>query len=75
MRFKLATAPSDEQQAAFNAVYWDLVALVKELPGIAQIPASNKLNSVEGRAQLMKIIDDGLEAAEKVREHNKLRDM
>jgi hypothetical protein len=67
MRIKLTTASPGEQQAAFNAVYWDLVALVKELPGIAQIPASNKLNSVEGRAQLMKIIDDGLAAAEKYR--------
>ena len=64
---RLTTASPAEQTAAFNAVYWDLVALVKELPGIAQIPASNKLNSVEGRTQLMKIIDDGFAAAEKVR--------
>ncbi len=52
------------QDAAFRVVYWDLVALVKELPGIAQGPATDKLNSADGRARIMKVIDDALDAAD-----------
>ncbi len=64
---RLRSASQAEQDAAFRVVYWDLVALVKELPGIAQGPATEKLNSVDGRAQVIRVIDDALDAAEKVR--------
>ena len=65
--FRLTTASTDEQTAAFNVVYWDLVELIKSLPGMAQGMATEKLNSVDGRARIMKVIDDALAAAEKVR--------
>jgi hypothetical protein len=64
---RLGQASEAEQTAAFYIVYWDLVALVKELPGIAQGPAMEKLNSVDGRARVIKVIDDALAAAEQVR--------
>ena len=63
---KLKHASEAAQTAAFNVVYWDLVALVKELPGIAQGPASDKLNSVDGRALILKVLKDAFDAAEKV---------
>jgi hypothetical protein len=65
---RLGSASQRAQDAAFRVVYWDLVALIKELPGIAQGPATAKLDSVDGRARIMKVIDDALEAAEKERE-------
>jgi hypothetical protein len=64
---RLASASPAEQNAAFNVVYWDLVALVKELPGIAQGAATDKLNSADGRAHILKVLNDAFDAAEKVR--------
>lgn len=64
---RLGHASREEQEAAFRVVYWDLVALIKELPGIAQGPATEKLNSVDGRARILRVLDDALAAAEKVR--------
>ncbi len=64
---KLKHASEAEQTAAFAVVYWDLVALVKELPSIAQGPASDKLNSVDGRARILRVLNDAFDAAEKVR--------
>ncbi len=72
---RLSTASPAEQTAAFNVVYWDLVELIKDLPGVAQGMATNKLNSVEGRARIMQVIDDALAAAEKVRADNLQKDI
>lgn len=64
---RLGSASDAERDAAFRVVYWDLVALIKELPGIAQGPATEKINSTDGRARILKVLDDAYAAAEKVR--------
>ena len=64
---KLGHASEAERTAAFNVVYWDLVAIIKELPGIVQQQVTDKLNSVDGRARILKVLDDAYDAAEKVR--------
>jgi hypothetical protein len=64
---RLGTSSPAEQDAAFRVVYWDLIALVKQLPEIVQQQALDKLNSTDGRAQIIKVIDDALDAADRVR--------
>ncbi len=65
---KLTQATAAEQNAAFDAVHGDLVNLISNwVPRFFQAQAQQKLESKEGRIALLKMVDDALAAAEKVR--------
>jgi hypothetical protein len=65
---KLGQASAAEQNAAFDAVHGDLLNLITNwVPMFFQSQARAKLESKEGRVALLKLVDDALEAAEKVR--------
>ncbi len=63
---RLATASVAERNAAFNVVFRRLENLIGELP-FFQSQARAKLESPEGRAEVLAAVDEALDAAEKVR--------
>lgn len=66
---KLGQASVAEMNAAFDAVHADLVNLIENwVPRFFQGQARQKLESKEGKTALLKLVDDALEAAEKVRD-------
>ncbi len=61
------TASVGKQNAAFDKVYPELETLIETyLPPFFQGEAIDKLHSQEGRAWVVKLLDDALTAAEKV---------
>ncbi len=64
---RLKTASVAKQNAAFNAIYPDIQKLIAVyVPPFFQEAVLEKFNSPQGRAMLVRLIDEGLEAAEKV---------
>lgn len=64
---RLRTASVAKQNAAFNAIFPEIHTLIAAyVPPFFQNTILEKLNSAQGRALLVKLIDDGLEAAELV---------
>lgn len=65
---KLVDASVAERNAAFDAVHADLLAIIENwVPGMFKNTARQKLESPQGRNALLKLVDDALTAAEKVR--------
>ncbi len=63
----LKSASVAKQNAAFDKVYPELEQLIEDyLPPFFQSQALDKLHSAQGRAWVVKILDDGLEAADAV---------
>ena len=68
MTINLRTATVAERNAAFDAVHGDIRTLIAQwVPSFMQYTAYQKLDSVEGRAGLIKLVADALAAAERVR--------
>ena len=70
---KLGSASVAQQNAAFNVVYPELLAMAKQLTENLSIPFVNvqaiveqNLQSTASRAKIVKLIDDALNAAEGV---------
>ncbi len=67
MAHKLGTASVAKQNAAFDAIFPEVHQLILDyVPPFFQSTVLEKFESPQGRAMLVKLIDDGLEAAEKV---------
>jgi hypothetical protein len=64
---KLKLVSIDEQNVFFDAIYPELIAIADRLPWPAHDPALQKLQSDEGRAEVVRISNIGLEAVEKHR--------
>lgn len=68
MTMKLREATVAEQNAAFDAVYQRLEADISRMPGFYQNIVRSKLESPEGRAEVLLLVDLALEAAEAIRQ-------
>ncbi len=61
---KLVHSTEAQQQAAFNALYPELVAAVQQyVPAFFQYQVMQGLKTPETKAKIMKMIDDALDAA------------
>ncbi len=63
-RMHLAT--TEERNAAFDAVYRELVHGIPQLPWMAQGAARTFLESPNGKVRVLEIVDVALDAAEAV---------
>ncbi len=64
---RLGTASIAKQNAAFNVIFPEVRQMINDyVPPFFQSAVLEKLNSPQGRSLLVRLIDDGLEAAEKV---------
>lgn len=63
-----ALSTPDQQNAAFDAIYPEIEALIAQyVPAFFQNSVLERLHSSEGRALIVKLIRDGLNAAEGVK--------
>ncbi len=61
---KLVHSSAAQQQAAFNALYPELVAAVQQyVPAFFQYQVMQGLGKPETRAKIMQMVDDALDAA------------
>ncbi len=65
---RLKSVSPAELNAAVAVVRRDIAGLIPQIPAMFQAMIVNKVNSPEGKALIVKMIDDALDAAEKVRE-------
>ncbi len=65
---RLKSASPAELNAAVAVVRRDIGALLPRLPYMFQQTVADKVNSDEGKAIIVKMVDDALDAAERVRD-------
>lgn len=66
MTTRMHLASTEERNAAFDAVYTELVKYIPQLPWMAQSSVDRFLHSPEGKAKVLEIVDTALDAAEAV---------
>lgn len=73
MKLKLAQASDAQKEAAFKVVFPEILDLARYYARQVNVPfvnverlAMEKLNTPEAKAQIMKILDDAIDAAEQV---------
>ncbi len=63
---RMHLASTDERNAAFDAVYTELLKYVTQLPWMVQSQVRNFLEGPQGKAKVLEIVDIALDAAEEV---------
>ncbi len=63
---RMHLASTEERNAAFDAVYKELLKYVTQLPWMVQSQVRNFLEGPQGKAKVLEIVDIALDAAEAV---------
>lgn len=66
MPTRMHLATTEERNAAFDAVYKELLHYVPQLPMLVQGQVKRFLESPEGKTKVLEVIDVALDAAEEV---------
>lgn len=66
MATRMHLATTEERNAAFDAVYKELMQYIPQLPWMVQSQVKNFLESPQGKERVLEVVDTALDAAETV---------
>lgn len=66
MPTRMHLATTEERNAAFDAVYSELQKYIPQLPMLVQGQVRRFLESPDGKAKVLEVVDTALDAAEEV---------